>query len=296
MTQAIETKETNLLTGNLLGVGAMVLWASGFPIAEVLLESWSALTLTAARASLAGVFLLFLWMLTEGADAVFAARWSRGAWVGGIGFGIGTWLLLVGQQMTDPVTVAIFASTLPISATLLEIILDKRRLSRGFVLGLSASVVGGIVATGGGSVDIGLGALVTLLSVLLFSWSSRGAVREFPELSPLGRTTITMSGGIIVTLTLLGLSVLFGIAPVPRLPSGANELMLITYFALGSYALSQLFWIACVGNLGVALAAFHSNIAPFYVMLFMLSLGAGWSWPQVIGAAIVGFGVVLAQR
>ena len=61
-------------------------------------------------------------------------------------------------------------------------------------------------------------------------------------------------------------------------------------------ALSQVMWIASVGHLGVAVAAFHINVAPFYVMLLMIALGGSWSWPQAIGAAIVAFGVLLSQE
>jgi hypothetical protein len=32
------------------------------------------------------------------------------------------------------------------------------------------------------------------------------------------------------------------------------------------------------------------------VMLILLTLGGNWSWPQAVGAAIVGSGVILAQR
>ncbi|WP_291837882.1 hypothetical protein [Limimaricola sp.] len=46
----------------------------------------------------------------------------------------------------------------------------------------------------------------------------------------------------------------------------------------------------------MAVAAFHINIAPFYVMMILLALGGVWNWPQAIGAAIVALGVVLAQR
>jgi drug/metabolite transporter (DMT)-like permease len=63
-----------------------------------------------------------------------------------------------------------------------------------------------------------------------------------------------------------------------------------------AFALSQLLWVASAGRLGVAVAAFHVNVAPFYTMLILLALGGVWSWPQAIGAAIVAFGVVLAQR
>ena len=61
-------------------------------------------------------------------------------------------------------------------------------------------------------------------------------------------------------------------------------------------ALSQVMWVASVGRLGVAVASFHINVAPFYVMLLMLALGAGWNWTQALGGAIVVLGVVVAQR
>ena len=61
-------------------------------------------------------------------------------------------------------------------------------------------------------------------------------------------------------------------------------------------ALSQAMWIASVGRLGIAVASFHMNLAPFYVMLVMLGMGGGWNWPQALGAVVVGLGVIIAQR
>jgi drug/metabolite transporter (DMT)-like permease len=75
-----------------------------------------------------------------------------------------------------------------------------------------------------------------------------------------------------------------------------TELGLLAVYAVVGMALSQALWLAAVGKLGVALAAFHINIAPFYVMLIMLALGGGWDWRAVIGAAVVAFGVLIAQR
>ena len=36
----------------------------------------------------------------------------------------------------------------------------------------------------------------------------------------------------------------------------------------------------------MALASFHINATPFYVMIYMLFLGAAWDWRAAIGAAI----------
>ena len=66
--------------------------------------------------------------------------------------------------------------------------------------------------------------------------------------------------------------------------------------AVAAMGLSQVLFLASVSKLGIAATSFHINIAPFYVMLIMVALGAAWSWPHAIGAAIVGAGVLLAQR
>jgi hypothetical protein len=54
-------------------------------------------------------------------------------------------------------------------------------------------------------------------------------------------------------------------------------------------------WIMSVERLGIGLSALHINAAPFYVMLILFALGAGWNWTQAGAAAVVGLGVLVAQ-
>ena len=49
------------------------------------------------------------------------------------------------------------------------------------------------------------------------------------------------------------------------------------------------------GYLGIAMAALHINATPFYVMIMAVMLGGAWNWWQAAGAALVGFGVIVAQ-
>jgi len=288
----------NLTSGNLFGMVAMICWAIGFPAAEFLLESWSPLALTAARFVLASLFLLTVWILIEGPRAALRAQWGRGLLYGGIGFGMGAWLMLIAQDMTDPVTVAIFVSAMPLSASLIEVVQDGRRLHRRFVLGLMASIFGGIIAATGGATpaNMGLGALIAVASTLLYAWGSRATSRSLTGVTHLGRTTVTLAGGAVTTAVIFALSAQIGLEKATGAPIDVSQLWLLALFAIGSLAISQLFWIASVGKIGVALASFHINATPFYVMIVMLGLGSGWSWSQVIGAAIVCFGVVVAQR
>jgi len=149
---------------------------------------------------------------------------------------------------------------------------------------------------GAWSADVGWGVALVLLSGTLFSWASNAAVRDFPDLTPLGRSTITFAGATVFAMLALGAGVLVGFDLLPARAISPNELGLLAIYAVAAMALSQILFIASVGRLGIALTAFHINVAPFYVMVFMLALGGEWSWTKVLGAAIVGAGVLISQR
>ena len=284
------------LTGNALAVASMLAWSAGFPAAEILLQSWDPLALIAARLAGAVAMLLPIWLLLDGPRAVMGAHWGRGLLIGGIAFGIGAWLLVVAQSLTDAVTVAIIASACPVAAVVVEMVYEGRRLSRGFLLGLVATVAGGVVATGGGGIALGLGALAAVAACFLFSWGSFLTVRDFPTLSPLGRSTLTLAGGLLAMGALILAADMAGFDVRPSAAMDRHQAGLLAIYALAGMALSQVMWIASVGRLGVAVASFHINVAPFYVMLYLLALGGGWDWQAALGAAIVAAGVVLAQR
>ena len=283
------------LAGNALGMAAMVMWAAGFPAAEILLDDWPVLALIAARLLMAMAFLIPLWMLIEGPRVMLTANWGRGTIVGGIGFGLGTWFILAAQALTDPVTVAIIATSMPIAAAMIEIIRGDRRLTPRFATGLALSVLGGLVAVGQVQVaDLGLGAALAVTSAFLFAWGSDAAVRDLPDLTPLGRTTVTFGGALILIAVIFVGAHTLGMAAVP-VQVTVDHLGLLAIYAVAAMALSQVLWIAAVGRLGVAVASFHINTAVFYTMLIMLAFGATWNWFQALGAGIVVIGVLVAS-
>jgi drug/metabolite transporter (DMT)-like permease len=279
----------------MLAIGSMVLWAAGFPAAELLLDRWHPVTLMLLRLGMALAVLLPLWALMDGPIALVRARWGRGVWIGLLGFGTGTNLLLYAQWYTDPVTVALIAAATPIAATVIEVFAGQRRVTRRYLSGLAASVVGGAVAVGGSfSADLGLGVLMAIASGFCFSWASHAAVRDFPEMSAVGRSTITFVGAGLFTLVIFAVLSIAGIVQLPGTISG-KEWSLLAVYSVAAMALSQILFIASVGRLGIALTSFHINIAPFYVMLIMIALGGAWDGRAAIGAAIVGIGVLLSQ-
>ncbi len=283
-------------SGNGLAVASMLTWAAGFPAAEVLLQSWPPVALLAARLGLAVVFMVPIWVLCDGPRRVLNARWGHAMLVGGLGMGSGMFLIILAQKLTDPVTVVIIASCAPLIATLLELATGTRRLRWNFVLGVVVSIVGGLIATSAvAPAQLGLGALCAALSTGLFCWASLATARDFPELSRTGRTTITFIGGLIMASLLVFGTHQLGMDVMPTSAIDAEQLGMLAIYALISMAVSQVLFIGSVEKLGVALASFHINIAPFYVMLIMLVLGEEWNWTRALGAGIVAFAVVLAQ-
>jgi drug/metabolite transporter (DMT)-like permease len=133
-------------------------------------------------------------------------------------------------------------------------------------------------------------------SVTLFALGSYLAVRQFPEVTPMGHTVLPLVGGLVVTLFIFGGMLFAGFDVMPRHQMSSSEWVWIVLYALAGMAISQLLWVAAIGQIGVALSSFHINATPFYVMIYMLFLGAAWDWRAAIGAGIVIAGVLVAQK
>jgi drug/metabolite transporter (DMT)-like permease len=297
MTVLSPTARRSLLVANLICLTSMVIWASGLPAANLIIPHMPAVALTAARATLAALVLLPIWWLIEGRSAVLGADWLRGAWVGFVALGLASIFVVLALQLNDPVTVAIVTAIMPVAGILLECVADRRPFTRALALGLVLSVVGGVVAVSGseGELDFGYGVLAALASVLCYTWGSRETVKALPDLTPIGRATVTVAGcAAVMLLAALGDGLLRDTWPDWQ-AIGWAEFGGLAIFGIGSMAVSQLLWIISVGRIGIGAASMHMNAVPFYVMLMVFALGGPWSWLQTLGAAIVVIGALVAQ-
>ncbi len=275
----------------------MVVWAAGLPAASLIIPHMPPVALTAARTTLAALVLLPLWLAQDGAKEVRQANWLMGAWVGFVTLGLASFFVIIALKFNDPVTVAIVTAIMPVAGIVLECVADKRPFTKALAIGLVLSVAGGLIAVRGseGQLDFGIGILAALASVLCYTWGSRETVRALPELSPLGRTTITVAGCAGVALiAAVGDGILRGAWPDWQ-SIGLREFGGLAIFGIGSMALSQLLWIISVGRIGIGAASMHMNAVPFYVMLMVFLLGGPWNWAQTFGAVIVVTGAAIAQ-
>ncbi|MEM7441482.1 MAG: DMT family transporter, partial [Pseudomonadota bacterium] len=191
--------KTSVPHGHALCLLSMLLFAAGFPAAEVLLATWGPIALITVRIIACCALMVTIWWAFEGFSAMRKAPWLRGGVIGALGFGTGTILILVAQDMTDAVTAALVAASMPVSAVALEVALDGRRLNKYFVGGLALVLTGGFIATGAdlGDARFGLGAALGLLATVLFTWGSRAAVKNLPTSTGLAQATVTMIGAML---------------------------------------------------------------------------------------------------
>ena len=285
------------IRGNIFGATAIFLFAAGFPAADQLLQTWGIITLITLRNLLGLIVMILLVFLLERSVVLRELPWLKGFWIGGMGFGFGSLLLLIAQAMTDATTAALAAAAMPLFAVGLEVALDGRRLSGRFVLAVALVLSGGALAAGviPGKSSIGAGFALGLFASGIFAWGSRKTVKSFPTLSPLVRTTITTSGmfGFMAVLCLAAILLENSLSVIGSLD--ISNLKLLFIYALLGLAFSQIFWIKAVEDIGIGIASFHLNAAPFYVMIIVFVLGSEWNWIQALGAAILTIGTLLAQ-
>jgi drug/metabolite transporter (DMT)-like permease len=288
----------DVIRANLICLIAVALFAFTFPASDILLNDWGILSVIVFRNISAFVLLLIMWVISEGYSQIKSADWLNGLWVGGIGFGIGSVLMITTIYLTTPVVAALTAAIMPLTGVVLEVLFDGRKLRRWFVVGFVLVLIGGFLATGVNfsEAKFGFGALLGLVGSALYAWGSRATVVHLPKLTPLGQTTVTSFGmtmfGVIFYLVALSLGL-----PGTMIPEVTNNhIVLILVTGWVSLSISQYLWIKGVGKLGIGIASFHLNGAPFFVMLILLVLGGEWNWQTAIGALVLVLGVMVSQK
>jgi drug/metabolite transporter (DMT)-like permease len=187
---------------------------------------------------------------------------------------------------------------MPIAGAATEIVFDNRRLSRRLIVGLILAVLGGYLATGAQLTqgNFGFGVALCLGAILLFAWVTRATTRQLETLSRTGQATVTLCGGMLVTLVWFGISIVAGFGETHIGTIDTGDWLPLLIFLLPSSGIAQLLWIRGAGKLGILLASFHMNAVPFYVMVILVSLSLGqWHWLQAGAVALVALGVLVSQ-
>ena len=283
--------------GNVMAVLAMLLWSTSFPISEVLLMRWDALSLAVVRL---GGGALMLTLMGWG----FRKRYRWTDWpvrsalvVGAVGIGIGTLALNLGIKYSNPINVSVIATTIPLFSVMLGVIKHEETLSLRIIVAIGLAICGGVlVSRSSTQTQVGFrgGELLMLGAVILWTWYSRVAVTRLLVIPAYPRTVLTMLGGALclipVALVLEGSGWVDLSAPWSRF-----DFVLILGLCVFGVGLSMVCWMISAEKIGVTIAALHINALPFYVLLLGLMFGGTLLMSQVTGAVLVATGAVLAQ-
>ena len=289
-------KDLGVFNSNFICVFAILLFAMGFPAAEYLLDDWDVVSVITARNVSSFILIFFIWLAIEGIQKVRSALWFKGFLIGATGFGIGSFLILILQSLTSPVIAVLACATMPVFAVTLEILFDGRKMTLWFFFGVILVLMGGYIASGAtfDNNGIGFAALIGLIGVALFGWASRATVKNLPGMSTLGQTSVTSFGMAGISAVLYLFCYILGLTETTSVIT-INHLGLVLIYGWLGLGISQILWIKGISQLGIGIASFHLNAAPFYVMFVLFLLGDSWIWYQAIGAFIVITGVIIAQ-
>jgi drug/metabolite transporter (DMT)-like permease len=271
------------LTGNLIVLLCMVLWASNFPVTERLLEDWHPLLLVAPRLGVAALFLLGLMVLAGQTSVLRRVRWGEIVRVGGLGLGVSTTLLVWGQHYSNPVSVAIIVTTMPIVSAVMGLMDGRERVTVLLSLGIAAAIAGGILASlppDGASPDFRGGEILVAASVFGFTWFTRVAVFRLADLPDIAKTALMMTMATLV----VALAAIVGVASgtvEARYEVSLPAFGMFLWLGCASNGGSMLLWLMGARRLGVTVAAIHLNGVPFYVILMALVVGGSIYTSQV---------------
>ena len=147
-----------------------------------------------------------------------------------------------------------------------------------FLLAVILVLLGGVLASGVmvHNLSVGTGFVVGLIGSGFFAWGSRQTVKKLPDLSPLSRTVVTTGGMVAFCLICWIGARSMGQSTATLSISNQSDIALLLIYSLLGLSISQVLWIKSVADIGVAIASFHLNATPFYVMVIIfLFLGGG---------------------
>ena len=280
-----------------MAVLSMLLWSTSFPISEVLLMRWDALSLAVVRLGGGALMLTLMgWGIRN--------RYSWTNWpvrsalmIGAVGIGIGTFALNLGLKYSNPVNVSVIVTTIPLFSVMLGVIKHEETLSPRIMIAIGLAICGGVLVSWSSTqTQAGFqgGELLVLGAVILWTWYSRVSVTRLLVIPAYPRTVLTILGGALCLIPVA--LVLEGSGWVDlNAPWSVSDLPLIGGLCAFGVGLSMVCWMISAEKIGVTIAALHINALPFYVLLIGLMFGGTLLMSQVMGVVLVATGAVLAQ-
>jgi len=289
---------SDAVRGNLAALVCMLLWATNFPVADALLDTWSPLALTAARLAIGGAVIALAALAVRQWPTVARLLASPAVALAAL-FQIGSTLLfMIGQTKVDPVVAAVIVSSMPVITVIVGWLSGEERLTGRIAAAIALAVLGGVVtswpAEGGGAEASVLGGLAILGGMTCYVLYTNVLVSTLRHEPDIAKSAACMSVAAVMAAALLAGAQASGLAPVFA-DGSARSLMLLAWLGAMAVGASTVFWMWAGRHVGLTVAAMHHNLVPFYVIVMGTWVGTPVTAQHVAGAAMVIAGAVLAQ-
>jgi drug/metabolite transporter (DMT)-like permease len=294
-----------------LGTAALIctatLWGSNHVVARSVHEIVPLAALVFWRWAMALAILgpLALPALRRNAECI-RAELSDIIFIGTIGVGLFSVLLLAGAYYSLAIEVGIIYATTPVWVALILVITGRARIGWLAWGGLVIAFLGTAVIITRGSLDvllafeIRIGNISTLVASIAFAWFSIRLRRYSGRVEPLALTALTAGAGLVLVALPFYLAMLL-LAGEPALARSSEKLPValsaIGYIAMGPTMLANLLYVYGVSKLGPERASTFIYVSPMASsILAIIVLGEEFVWYHVVGFGLIIAGLMLVNR
>lgn len=275
-------------------------WGANVPVSKVMLEHFDLIPMSAIRTASGAIILALLVAMVEGVRGLRIDVGLRRFVLLGLMMGGFFVVYTLGIQFSNPISAAAAGVAGPLVSAVTVRLVTGLRFDPGFPVALALNLLGGGILvwgslTGSGSVTLGGGEIVVLLSNSIWTLYSLKAQAWFDRASQLHRTYVAslsaMSWMVMLSIVLIGLG--WTRSPFTVTDSWVwTQLLTVAVFAsaLGGY-----FWNVGASRLGIAVASLWVNLVPFFAILWSMAYGFMPNAYQIVGGLVALSGVVYMQ-
>ncbi|WP_288960284.1 DMT family transporter [uncultured Sulfitobacter sp.] len=290
--------KTTATTAVMLTLLATFFWGSNFQATKFALESVPPWTASVERFIIAVIGIFAILIVKEGLRlSTLSRNFVAYVLLGVIGVAGFNGSLFVGLQTSSPITASLIMATTPISANILEALLNRKWPALDRIIGMAISLIGvSLVITNGrilsGQIEFAVGDLIILMGSIGWAAYTVGTRAFIKNSTPLETTSWTMFFG---SLALIVCAFLLETPFQAAAQTSGISLAAALWMGIAGSVLAYLFWNVGIAVRGPGKTSIFFNFVPVFALLISALLGTIPHLAQVLGIVLTICGVLVGQ-
>lgn len=279
---------------------ATLCWGANFHFAKVALQELPPYTVAAFRFGTGFLVLLPVLLLFEKVNwTLLKRKLPVLLLLGFVGIFCFNFFFFIGMKYTSAANGSLIMALNPLLTVLLSSLFLGLSMTRLQFTGLFVSLIGVIVIISQGKLDVLLGLNFALGDILMLGASLSFAIfnllsrRYAADVSPMLTSAVTMLTTAVLFTIISGWQ--GNLLPEVFLSLSWQTWVALLFMGIFAAALGYICWIKGVALIGVNKASAYMNLVPFFAMLISATLGIALTGAQLIGGAVIIFGLLIAS-